>query len=180
MKNINNMNFIQTYTGKQFNFLDPSIDSIDLFDIAHALSNLCRYSGHVKEFYSVAEHCVILSEYVMLQTSDPAQALYALMHDASEAYLVDIPRPIKSHLKGYIELEKQITDQVMKKFNLVHSSVADYGDTNIIKDESVLLHGNLSWVNMYDHLGVNLYLWTPKEAENEFLKMFSKLRRTNG
>jgi len=172
--------FIQTFSGKRFHFLDPQEEELDISDIAHALSNICRYSGHVTEFYSVAEHCVILAEYVLNETADPKQALAALLHDASEAYLVDVPRPIKKYLSGYQQLEQNVTDVIKQKWGLVHSSVLKYSDTNIIKDESILLNGNLSWVNMYDELGVDLYLWTPEEAEEQFLNMFEILRNVNG
>lgn len=81
---------IQTYTGLMVDPLHLSIQDIRLEDIAHALSNLCRFTGHVREFYSVAEHSVWVSHLV-----PEWAAKYALIHDASEAYLQDIPRPLK-------------------------------------------------------------------------------------
>jgi uncharacterized protein len=85
--------WIQTYTGRRVYPLDPSPEDIDIADIAHALSNVCRFTGHVREFYSVAQHSVIVSECV------PAPfALLGLMHDAPEAYIGDISRPLKKSL----------------------------------------------------------------------------------
>lgn len=81
--------WMMTYSGRAFWPLDPRADEIDPLDIAHALSMLCRYGGHVRRFYSVAEHCVLMSHAVA-----PEHALWALLHDATEAYMVDLPRPI--------------------------------------------------------------------------------------
>jgi uncharacterized protein len=89
---------MQTYTGLAFWPLDPRPDEIRLVDIAHALSKLCRYGGQCLSFYSVAEHSLLVAS----KAPDHLK-LVALMHDASEAYLLDIPRPIKRHLAGYAE-----------------------------------------------------------------------------
>ena len=87
-----------TYTGKEFYPLDPNPADIDIKDIAHALSNCCRFAGHIKSFYSVAQHSVIVSE-----LCEPENALAGLLHDASEAYLSDIARPVKytEQMEGY-------------------------------------------------------------------------------
>ena len=70
-------NWMQTFTGRQFWPADPRADEIDIRDIAHALSMQCRYAGHCTQFYSVAEHCVLLANAI------PEQKLWALLHDAS-------------------------------------------------------------------------------------------------
>ena len=84
--------WIQTFTGKKFYPFNPKPEDIDIRDIAHALSNICRFTGHVKRFYSVADHCRNVAKLV-----PPEMRLQALLHDASEAYLCDIARPIKQH-----------------------------------------------------------------------------------
>lgn len=93
---LNKKRFIQTYTGKAFFPLAPDYKAVDILDIAHALAMKCRYTGHVRNFYSVAEHCVRVSRIV-----PPAFALPALLHDASEAYLPDLAAPIKRQF--YVE-----------------------------------------------------------------------------
>ena len=98
--------WIQTYTGKRFWPLDPRAEEVDILDIAHALSNLCRFGGHCREFYSVAEHSVRGSYLV----PEP-DALWFLLHDSPEAYMVDIPRPIK-HSPG-LELVREIEARIM-------------------------------------------------------------------
>lgn len=107
----------QTYTGRAFTPLDPRIEDIDLLDIARALSRQCRFAGHITgvEFYSVAEHSVYVSRCVPERL-----ASLALLHDAAEAYIVDVPRPIKAHLHGYREIEDRILDRVMARFDVAH------------------------------------------------------------
>lgn len=82
--------WLQTVSGKQFWPLDPNPEEIYIFDIAHALSNLCRFNGHCLHFYSVAQHSVLVSRIVPKHW-----AMWGLLHDAPEAYLVDLPRPVK-------------------------------------------------------------------------------------
>jgi hypothetical protein len=96
-------NWIQTYTGKKFDVDNLTASMFDIEDIAHALSMLCRYNGHSRYFYSVAEHCVIMSYNV-----EPSIAIHALLHDAAEAYITDVPKPFKHLLEGYADLERHI------------------------------------------------------------------------
>lgn len=101
--------------GAKFYPLDPDPLVICVEDIAHALAHACRFTGHTSSFYSVAEHSVRLSREV-----PPADALWGLLHDASEAYLVDLPRPLK-HLPGfaaYREAEQLVMRAVCVRFGL--------------------------------------------------------------
>jgi len=105
--------WIQTYTGKQF-FLDEiTAEQIDIKDIAHALSLICRYTGHCAEFYSVAQHSILVSQ----QLPDELK-LDGLMHDAAEAYIGDISTPLKSLLPEYRKLEGKIFMAIADKFKL--------------------------------------------------------------
>jgi hypothetical protein len=106
-------NWMQTYSGKAFYPYDLRVEDFCIEDIAHALSMLCRYGGHCKKFYSVAEHSVLLSYEVPLE-----DALAGLMHDATEAYLVDMPRPIKVGFPQYKEMEGKLWSAICSKFNL--------------------------------------------------------------
>ena len=85
--------WIQTFSGRKFWPLDPRPEEIHVYDVAHALSNLCRFTGHVKSFYSVAQHSVLVSRQV-----PPDLAMAGLLHDAAEAYLGDHTRPVKAYL----------------------------------------------------------------------------------
>lgn len=111
------MGTLKTFTGR---FVDPfnmKVDDIDIEDISKALSNLCRFAGHV-EFYSVAQHsyyCCMLAE-SMGADEDTIKACFA--HDFSEAYATDLPRPIKKFIPSYIEMENKIQEVIAEKFNL--------------------------------------------------------------
>lgn len=113
--------WIQTFTGRAFSILDPRIEDVCIEDIAHALSMQCRFAGHVRAFYSVAQHSVLASVVVeRLQPDNRPLQLGALMHDASEAYVVDLPRPIKRlpQLEGYRDAEKLVEWAVRERFRL--------------------------------------------------------------
>lgn len=94
------MSWILTRHGHKFDPLNPDPRTFDIRDIAHALANICRFTGHTQSFYSVAEHSWRMSFIV-----PPEHAFTALMHDATEAYLADIARPVKPHLVNYQDIE---------------------------------------------------------------------------
>src|SRR3954452_17139806 len=87
--------YLQTVSGRWVNPFDPDPEQLDITDITRALANTCRFGGHCRSFYSVAQHSVIVSELVEQRGGDAEDAFAALMHDASEAYLGDMPHPIK-------------------------------------------------------------------------------------
>ncbi len=110
---------ILTSTGKWFDILKPEPLLIDLCDIASALSKLCRFGGHCKQFYSVAEHSILASELMSQRYGNNLTLIrWALLHDASEAYVVDIPRPAKRQLTEYIRIEDAIQRAVAERFDL--------------------------------------------------------------
>ena len=107
-----------TFSG---NYVDPrnlSPDEIDIRDIAHGLSNLCRFAGQCKVFYSVAEHSFLASWAVWGETKDKGLALTALLHDAPEAYIGDLVRCVKNGLTDYQNMEDRIWEAVVHKFKL--------------------------------------------------------------
>jgi 5'-deoxynucleotidase YfbR-like HD superfamily hydrolase len=129
------MTWIQTYTGKKFDIFNPDINSICIEDIAHSLSLQCRFNGHCSEFYSVAEHCMLMSSYARsLEPRDKTFELMLLLHDASEAYLCDIPRPIKhsENFKTYRIIENQIQMLIYERFGLDTNQILQY--ENMVKE----------------------------------------------
>jgi len=108
------MSLIQLYSGRYIDLLNPKPEDIYITDIAHGLSNICRFTGHTKQFYSVAQHSV----YTVFLLEDQELALQALLHDASEAYLADISTPLKQLLPDYVKLEKQFEAVIAERFNL--------------------------------------------------------------
>lgn len=110
--------FIQTYSGKRFDLDNPMPEQVDINDIAHALSLIIRYTGHVKEPYSVASHCILVSR-ILEDVGFDAQTVYAgLLHDASEAYIQDISSPLKAMLKDYKAIEAEVADAVYEALDL--------------------------------------------------------------
>ena len=104
---------IPTYTGKVFDPYAPDIHSICIEDIAHHLSNLCRFGGSTSRFYSVAEHSIMVSYLV-----HPDNAKWGLLHDASEAYVIDLPKPLKVMFPEYKALETIVQQAICEKFLL--------------------------------------------------------------
>ncbi len=109
-------NYIRTYTGKCFKPLDPDPEKICIEDIAHALSMLCRGNGHVKTFWSVGEHCLLCAKEALARGYPARMVLACLLHDASECYLSDVPRPFKQDLPGYREREEGLLELIYVKF----------------------------------------------------------------
>lgn len=129
--------WIQTFTKQEFDPLNPDIKKIDIIDIGHALSNLCRYGGHCPKFYSVAQHSVIVADFIFTQTRCKEKAMAGLLHDASEAYMVDIPRPIKQFLPDYIAYEDILLNVIFEKFNVTfHKDLIKYADERVLMTET--------------------------------------------
>ncbi|MBY3263901.1 hypothetical protein HFO15_19950 [Rhizobium laguerreae] len=167
---------MQTATGRKFWALDPRADEVFIEDIAHSLSLQCRYAGHCLRFYSVAEHSVLMARKLRWEGVDVA--LYALLHDAAEAYTVDVPRPLKRHLVGYKEAEAKVMAAIAERFGLAAEmpAVVHDADNRIIADELVNLVP-MEWHARYagQQLGVELKYWSPEKAREEFMATFDAL-----
>jgi hypothetical protein len=173
--------WIQSYTGVEFHPFGTRPEEIRIKDIAHALALTCRFGGHCASFYSVAEHSVRVS-YVC----EPEDALWGLLHDASEAYLGDIPRPIKRHwdMRWFREREAELQLEILKRFGLdtakgqtplsVHRA-----DETLLATEARDLMGGPIWSEL---AGVEpdrgiIVPWTWQHAERRFLDRFSELTK---
>lgn len=168
--------WMQTFTGRRFWPLDPRPEDVCIEDIAHALSLLTRYGGHCTRFYSVAEHCVLLAHAVPEE-----HRLWALLHDASEAYIADIVRPLKRHLDGYGAAEIRVMASVVQHFALngVEPPEVKAADSRILMDERAQVMNptgdTWSYGGAREPLGVTLRFWTPEQAESEFLALYRDL-----
>lgn len=108
--------FITTYTGKHVNPFKLDLQDIDIRDIAHALSLTCRGNGHVKHFFSVGQHCINCALEAKARGYSDRIILGALLHDASECYISDIPSPLKDSFPEIKRAEDKILDTVMVRF----------------------------------------------------------------
>lgn len=167
--------YIETYGGTHFWFLDPTPDMIDIEDIAHALSMQCRYTGHIKHFYSVAEHSVHVSNLAR-------KPFDGLMHDASEAYITDIASPIKPHLSNYKNLENTIMVAIARKYGFEWPVSPDTKDADAaqLKTEArhLLRSGGRDWLSHFPTSrvrGVVPHCWSPEQAKMKFLERFYEL-----
>lgn len=105
--------WIQTASGRAFSLTAPRPEDILIEDIAHALSHLCRFTGHTAQLYTVAQHSVLAS-----CAAPPEFALWGLLHDAAEAYLGDVSSPLKGMLPGYRLLEDKLLAAISMRFGL--------------------------------------------------------------
>lgn len=110
------MSAIKTYCGIMFDPLEPNSDLIQIEDIAHALSMLCRANGHFRSFYSVGQHCINCAEEAAARGYSAKVQLGCLLHDGSEAYLSDVTRPVKKALPKYLEIEEPLQNSIWNKW----------------------------------------------------------------
>jgi 5'-deoxynucleotidase YfbR-like HD superfamily hydrolase len=171
--------WIQTFTGLVMYPLDPRPEEICIEDIAHALSNLCRFTGHCSEFYSVAEHSVRVS-----YACDPTDALWGLLHDAPEAYLADMSRPVKRYSPfgaTYQKIENALMEVIAEKFGLrpgylAPSSVKRADTVLLMTEKRDLMHGcNKAWETPAEPLEAIIRPRYPYDARQMFLKRFREL-----
>jgi hypothetical protein len=168
------MDWIQTWTGKPFRPLDPAPGTIDIRDIAHSLSLLCRFNGHCHRFYSVAEHCVRISRIV-----PPEHALWGLLHDAAEAYVSDLPRPVKRQVPDFGRFEDQLLELIMAHFELpwpMPASVKHADDVLLATEmRDLMAPAPEPWGLDVTPLPEAIEPWAPALAESAFLARFEEL-----
>lgn len=129
------MSNMNTFTGKKFDPLNMTTEDVSLEDIAHALSLMCRGGGHLKHFYSVGQHSINCMKEAKARNYPERIQLACLLHDASEAYIADIIRPVKVHLPDYYKIEDEIMNCIFKKFGLSYLSEEEAAAWKQIDDE---------------------------------------------
>ena len=166
--------WITTFTGLKFHYLDPQADEVNILDIAHALSLLCRFNGHTKMFYSVAEHSLRVAHIV------PNFPLAALLHDAHEAYISDIPRPIKADMPIYEKIAERIQRIIENKYG-----VGKYDKREVKQADHILLateardlmDNTKDWLELPTPLNKRIHPMKIEEVEVTFLRTFHSLVR---
>lgn len=168
---------IETFSGLHVTPLNPTPEMIRLGDIAHALSHQCRFAGHCRKFYSVAEHCVHVSHLV-----PPDVCKSALLHDAGEAYLMDIPRPLKKdlafmvhgHSISYKTMEEQLMRVIAERFGLIWNgmpaAVREVDDRMLVTEYLAFVNENKpAWTAGVEPYVRHLGGLSPQDAKKAFL-----------
>lgn len=169
--------WIETYGGRRFYILDPRPQDVAIEDVAHALSLLTRFTGHTREFYSVAQHSVLVS-----RVCDPADALDGLLHDGSEAYLADMNSPLKRspEMARYRTAERHVQAAIAEHFGLSPKEPASVKQADrqlLVTEKRDLMAPSPAWEAFADVEPIveKIEPWSPKRAEREFLERFAEL-----
>lgn len=178
---------ILTSSGRYFDFMSPDPESIVIEDIGTALSRICRFTGHTKQFYSVAQHSVLVSYLV------PSQyALQGLLHDASEAYLGDVSSPLKQLLPDYKAIEKRVESAILARFGLpfpLHPSIKEADLRALVTERRDLMPEPIQRYRVTDAVAwswtdgvevtaaVPLPVFNPEIARAMFLARFNELTK---
>jgi len=175
---MSNLTSITTHSGLAFPFLAARSEHIVLSDIAHALSMLCRFGGHCARFYSVAEHSVLVA-----RRCPPQHRLWGLLHDAAEAYMGDIPKPIKAVLPDVQQIEKRLLELVAARFGLIPGI-----PRSVIAADAAMLDYEMN-ILMAPHCDLTaasnepsdtaLYCLPPEHARELFLREFKLISLSN-
>lgn len=173
--------WIETVSGIAFFPFRPTAAMVSIEDIAHALSSTCRWNGHTTQFYSVAEHSILMSDYLRGRGHSKETCLTALLHDAAEAYVSDVPGPIKPHFPGFKEMEEGIDRAVAKKFgsNYPFDPVVKELDRAMIGTEHDQLFGEAfrqDFANM-PRVDIQVRCWHECRAYDHFMGRYQSLRR---
>lgn len=169
-----------TFTGGTFHPLDPRAADVEIADIAHGLAMTCRYGGQSMQFYSVAEHCVIVSQRV-----SPEYARHGLLHDSAEAYIGDMIRPLKHQpeMTEFRIAEERIEREVARRFDLrwtpaASRAVKEVDDRILVDEIRALIRGPEKYLDTMrgvEPLGVTIAALPPAQAEYVFLQRFLEL-----
>lgn len=175
------MGRMNTYAGHRFDPMYMTPEDVDIRDIAHALSLMCRGGGHLRYFYSVAQHCINCADEARARGWSRRLQLACLLHDASEAYISDIIRPVKIYLDNYLEIEASIMDGIWRHFGLSDLSESEHAAWKQIDDEMLLYEQHFLMVGKEDvklpamssEPDVAEHGW--REKAEEFLRLYEEI-----
>lgn len=187
--------WMQTYSGRRFHPLEPRASDVELVDVAHGLAMTCRYGGQCRQFYSVAEHCVLVSEFVEAHARNAGMAAadvrklaqLALMHDSAEAYIGDMIRPLKHQpeMIAFRDAETAIEREIAYAFGLVwtpeaHDIVKRIDDRILIDEISHLMPAPEAYLQTpllreLSPLGARFHCMSPPEAFGMFMRRFREV-----
>jgi hypothetical protein len=182
--------WIQTFSGGRFYPLAPEPDDVKIVDVAHALSLNNRFTGHALRPYSVGEHSLLVVRILMGWGQGPETLMWGLMHDASEAYISDIARPLKvqPEFKFYRDIEKEVMDAVAQHFRLELSepAIVKEADTLALAIEAEMLmpqreKAEWAWLPPIPEEFKQIHLGKPAIiVEEMFLKTYIEMEKLRG
>ena len=161
---------IRTFSGKWVNVFEPTLEMFDIIDVAHALSHQCRFSGHLTQFYSVANHSIYCYERAVKLGLPLKEQLTTLMHDCSEAYLVDIPRPIKREFTQYKVIENTLMTFLSTKFKF-NWPLSD----RILKIDNDALQTEWDYLMIKNKNAPKVNVYSQEYAKELFLDIYNEL-----
>jgi len=174
-------NNIITYTKVRMSPLEPQAEEISIYDIAHALSFMCRANGHIKTFFSVAQHCINCSLEAKYRGLSERLQLALLLHDASEAYLADITRPVKHNLSRYLEIEFALQTLIYSMYGVTDLTVEeceiiDEIDNAMLHHEFLNLANEAIFTKEPEIFGKHSYDFLDfKAVEDTYIRLFTEL-----
>ncbi len=170
--------YVSTFSGNRFYPLEPRIDRVAIEDIAHGLAYQCRFNGQTREFYSVAQHSLVVAQLV-----PPPLRLAALLHDAAEAYLGDMVKPLKVLLPQFAALEEGVTDIIAATFGIDFSDYAPIKRADLIalatEKRDLMPHSVERWAYLdgIAALPDTIVPMSPGQAKHSFLETFAMLSK---
>jgi len=168
------MTWIQTFSGKQFWPLEPKPEDVHIEDIAHSLSMRCRFNGHCIAFYSIAQHSVLVSK-----LTPKRLAVWGLLHDAGEAYLPDMPRPIKQFISGFNEIENRIMMAIAEALRLPWPMPEEINQADEIalatEARDLMVHPPKEWNIKSKPISSVVIPLSPEYAKKEFMNRYHEL-----
>jgi hypothetical protein len=169
--------WIQTFTGRAFHYLDMRPEEVHIADIAQSLAHQCRFVGQTSRFYSVAEHSVNVSR----QFADPELRMIGLLHDATEAYILDLPTPLKDLLPEYRAFEDRLWKVIAEVFDLpptIPAEIHDIDKRMLITERPQLFPQVIPWTkyaNVKPIEGVVVHAYSPGAARMDFLHEYRRI-----
>lgn len=168
--------YVSTYLGNRFYPLEPRIDDVAIEDIAHGLAYQCRFNGQTNAFYSVAQHSLIVASLV------PEELRFAaLLHDAAEAYLGDMVKPLKALLPAFSEIEDNVSRIIGERFgvDLNHNPVVKRADLISLATEKrdLMPYSTEEWVYLVgvEPMGEKILPMPPDVAKQAFIREFERI-----
>jgi hypothetical protein len=179
--------FIQTLSGRRVNPLDAAPEDIDAADIARALSNTCRFGGHCRVFYSVAQHSAIVCDLLEERGATPDELMAALLHDAAEAYLGDLPHPLKHRSElgaAFRVAEKRLEAVIVERFALPDASarIKPLDRALLAVERRTFSEDTWHWPELdgAEPLDLEIEPWEPARAASEFSARYERLAALRG